>query len=101
MSPVPYVGLLLSADLSQVEYWSRFHGAIVNAAAEAACRHIIDWLRAAIVRFGPNAHSTIVVPNPSAPLPDTLLLQHCHRLLLSHLPGLDLRINRVALTRIE
>ena len=34
------------------------------------------------------------------PLIYALLLQHCHRLLLSHLPGLDLSINRAARTRI-
>ena len=37
---------------------------------------------------------------PLTPLPDTLLLQHHHRLLLSHLPGLDPSINRAAGTRI-
>ena len=31
---------------------------------------------------------------------DTLLLQHCHRLLLSHLPGLDPSIYRAEGTRI-
>ena len=41
-----------------------------------------------------------MVPDPSAPLPDTLLLQHRHRLLLSHLPGLDPRINQAAGIRI-
>ena len=35
-----------------------------------------------------------MVPKPSAPLPDALLLQHLHRLLLSHLPSLDPSINR-------
>ena len=35
-----------------------------------------------------------------APFPDTLLLWHCQRLLLSHLPELDLIINRAAGTRI-
>ena len=34
------------------------------------------------------------MPEPSAPLPDALLLQHRHRLLLSHLPGLDPIFNR-------
>ena len=72
----------------------------MNAAAENACRPIIDWLRAALVQSGPNALSTLRVPEPSAPLPDTLLLQHIHRLPLSHLPGLDLSINRVAGTWI-
>ena len=47
--PVPYVGLLFSADLYPVEAWNRLFGAIVDAAAEATCRPIIDWLRAAIV----------------------------------------------------
>ena len=40
------------------------------------------------------------MPEPSAPLLDTLLLQHRHRLLLSHLPRLDPSINRAAGTRI-
>ena len=47
--PAPYVGLLLSDNLTLVEAWNRLHGAIVNAAAEAYCRPIIGWLRAAIV----------------------------------------------------
>ena len=91
--PAPYVGLLLCADLTPVEAWNRLRGAIVNAAAEAVCRPLIDWLRAAIVRSVPNNHSKIVVPEPSVTLPDTLLIQHCHRLLLRHLPGLDPSIN--------
>ena len=41
------------------------------------------------------------MPKPSAPLPDELLLQHRHRLLLIHLPGIDLSINRAAVTRIK
>ena len=41
-----------------------------------------------------------MVPDPSAPLPDAFLLQHRHWLLLSHLTGLDPRINRAAGTRI-
>ena len=64
--------------------------------AEAACQPIINWMRAAIVRSGPNTHSTVMVPNPSAPLPDALLLHHRHKLLLSHVPGLDPSINRAA-----
>ena len=98
--PAPYVGLLLSADRSPVEYWNRFHGAIVDAASEAACRPIIDWLRAAIVRSVPNTHSVLLVPDPSATLSDALLLQHRHWLLLCHLPGLDPSINRTAGTCI-
>ena len=47
--PAPYVGLLLSEDLSPVEAWNRLRGEIVDAAAEAACWPIIDWLRAAII----------------------------------------------------
>ena len=35
-----------------------------------------------------------------ASLPDALLLEHRHRLLLGHLPGLDPSINRAAGTRI-
>ena len=42
-----------------------------------------------------------MVPKPSAPLPDALLLQHRHRILLGHLPGLDSSINRAAGTRIS
>ena len=40
-----------------------------------------------------------MVPGPSAPLTNTLPLQHRHRLLLRHLPGLDSSINRAAGTR--
>ena len=40
--PAPYVGILLSADLSPVEAWNHLRGAIVDAAAKAACRSIID-----------------------------------------------------------
>ena len=40
------------------------------------------------------------VPEPSAPLPDALLLQHRHWLLPSHLPGLDPSINFAEGTRI-
>ena len=41
-----------------------------------------------------------MVPAPSAPLPETLLLQHRHWLLLIHLPGLEPIINRASGTRI-
>ena len=98
--PTPYVGLLLIADVSSVELWNRLCRAIVDTAAEAACRPIINWLRATIVRSGPNTHSALVVPEPLVPLPDALLLQHRHRLLLSHLPRLDPSINQAARTRI-
>ena len=47
--PAPFVGLLLCADLTLVEAWNRLHGAIVDDAAEAACRPLIDWVRAVIV----------------------------------------------------
>ena len=52
--PAPYVGLLLSEDLSPVEAWNRLWGEIFNTAAEAVYRCIIDWLHDAIVRSGPN-----------------------------------------------
>ena len=98
--PTPYVGLLLSGDLTPVEAWQRLQGAIVNAAAEDACRPIVNWLRAALTRSGPDAPSTLLLPDPLAPLPDALLLEHRHRLLLGHLPGLDPSINPAAGTRI-
>ena len=98
--PTPYVGLLLCADITPVEAWNLLRGAIVDTAAEAACRPLIDWLRATIVQSGPNTHSTLIFPEPLAPLPDALLPQHRHRLLFSHLPGLDLSINQAAGTRI-
>ena len=94
------MGLLLSADLSPVELWNHLCGAIVNSAAKAAFWPIIEWLRAAIVRSVPNTHSVLVVPKPSVPLPDALLLKHRHRLLLSHLHVLNPSINRTARTRI-
>ena len=83
-----------------MEAWQRVRGAIVDAAAEDACRPMIDWLRAALTRSGPDAPSPLVVPEPLAPLPDALLLEHRHRLLMGHLPGLDPSINRSAGTRI-
>ena len=69
-----------------MEAWQRLRGAIVDAAAEDACRPIIDWLRAALARSGPDALSPLMFPEPLVPLPDELLLAHRHRLLLSHLP---------------
>ena len=96
----PYVGLLLSGDLTPVEAWQRLRGASVDVAAEDACRPIVDWLHAALTRSGPDALSTLVVSDPSAPLPDALLLEHRHLLLLGHLPGLDPSINCAAGTRI-
>ena len=98
--PAPYVGLLLSANLSPVEACNRLHGEIVDAAAEAACHTLINWLHATLVQSGPNTHSTLVVPEPLATIPGALLLQHRHWLLLSHLPGLDPSINRAAGTCI-
>ena len=83
-----------------MEAWNRLWGAIIDASAEAACWPLIDWLHAAIVRSVSNTHSTLIVPEPSAPLPDTLLLQHRHQLFLSHLPRLDPSINRAMGTRI-
>ena len=98
--PDPYVGLLLGNDLTLVEEWNCLRGAIVDAASKAACRPIIDWLRAAIIRSGPGTYSALVIPEPLAPLPDALFLQHHHRILLIHLTGLDRSINRAAGTRI-
>ena len=99
--PAPYVGLLLGANLTPIESWHRLRGAIVDAAAEEACQPLIDWLRAALVRAGPDTYYALMVPEPSAPLTDALLIQHRHRLLLIHLPGLDPSINRSAGTRIS
>ena len=93
--PAPYDGLLLGANFTLIEAWHRLRGAIVEAVVEDACRSLIDWLRTAIVRAGPDTYSALVVPEPLAPLPDALLLQHRHRLLLSHLSGLDPSINQV------
>ena len=98
--PAPYVGLFSGLELTPVEAWQHIRGAIVDAAAEEACRPIVDWLRAALVRSGPNALSVIRVTKASAPLSDALLLQHHHWLLLSHLPGLDPNINHATGTRI-
>ena len=70
--PTPYVGLLLSADISLVEAWNQLRGAIVDDVAEAACWPIIDWLRAAIVQFIPNTHSALMVPDPYVGPPPTL-----------------------------
>ena len=47
--PAPYVGLLLCADISTVEAWKCLRGAIVDAAAKAACWPLIDWRLTAIV----------------------------------------------------
>ena len=91
---------MLGADLIPVEGWNRLRGAIVDAAADKACRPLIDWIRAAIVRAGPDTYSALVVPEPSATLPDALLIQHLYRLLLSHLPGLDPIINQATGTCI-
>ena len=65
-----------------------------------ACHPIVDWLRAALTSSVPDALSTLMVPDPYAPLPDALLLEHRHQLLLVHLPGLDPSINCAAGTRI-
>ena len=97
---VGWIPVCQGCDLIPIEAWHRLRGAIVDAAAEEACRPLINWLQAALVRAGPNAYSALMVPKPSAPLPDALLLQHRHRLLLSHLPGFDLSRNRAPGTRI-
>ena len=83
-----------------MKHSSALGGDIVDAAAEDACRPIVDWLRAALTRSGPDALSALVVLDPSAPFPDTLLMEHRHRLLLGHLPGLDPINNCSAGTRI-
>ena len=75
-------------------------GAIVDAAAEDACRPIVNWIRAALTRSGLDDLSTLVVPDPSSPLPNALLLENRHRLLLGYLSGLDPSNNRAAGTRI-
>ena len=92
--PAPYVGLLLGADLTPIEAWHFLRGgAIVDATADEACRPLIDWLQAALVRTGPDAYSALMVLEPLAPLPDALLLQFHHWMLLSHLPVLNPSIN--------
>ena len=40
------------------------------------------------------------MPEPSAPLPDALLIYHCHRLLLSQIHELDPSTNQAAGNRI-
>ena len=99
--PAPYVSLLLGEDLTPIEAWHLLMESIVDATAEEAYRPLIDWIRAALIRDGPNTYSALMVPKPLAPLPNVLLLQHCHRLLLSHLPGVDSSINRAAGTNIS
>ena len=47
--PALSVGLLLGSYLTPIEARQRVRGAIVDAAAEDACRPIINWLRAALV----------------------------------------------------
>ena len=42
-----------------------------------------------------------MVPNPSAPLPYTILLQHRHQIIISHLSGLEPSINGAAGSRTE
>ena len=98
--PALYVGLLLCADITLVKAWNRLRGAIVDATAEASCQSNIDWICAVIIRSIPNTNSVLIVPELSAPLPDALLFQHRHRLLLSHLPGTDPSINQAAGTCI-
>ena len=98
--PAHYVGLLLSEDLTPVKAWQCLRGAIVNIAVEEACHPIVDWLRAALTRSGPDAFSTLVVPDPYTPLLGALLLEHRHRLLLGHLSRLDPSINRATGTHI-
>ena len=91
---------MLCADLTPVKAWNRLRGAIFDAMDKATCRPLIDWLRAVIFPSIPNTHSTLIVPKPLAPLPDALLIQHPHMMLLIHLPGIDLIINQAAVTRI-
>ena len=98
--PVPYVGLLLSDDLTPVEAWNRLRGDIVDPTSKTDCRPIIDWLRATIVLCGPNTYSALMVPDPLAPLPNSLLLHHRHQLLMSHLHVLKPSINHVTGTCI-
>ena len=98
--PASYVRLLLSDNLTPLEACNHLCIAIIGTAAEADCRPIVDWLCTVIVRSGPDTHSALVVPDPSMPLTDALLLQHRHWLLLCHLPGLDPSINRTAGTCI-
>ena len=74
-------GLIVGDIIFPVEAWNCLRGSIANAVAKAAFWPIIDWLRPAIFRSGPNTHSALVIPNPSAPLPNALLLHHRHRLL--------------------
>ena len=98
--PAPCFVLLFRTDLTPVEAWNRLQGAIVGAAAEDTCRPLIDWLRAAIILSIPDTYSALVVPETLATLPNAILLQYRHRLLISHLPGLDPSINQAAGTRI-
>ena len=67
--PAPYVSLLLGADSTPIEAWHRLRGAIVEAAAEDACRPLINWLCDAIVRAGPDTYSALVALEPLAPYP--------------------------------
>ena len=98
--PAPFVGLLLGQDLTPVQAWNRVRGAVVDAGAEASSKPLVDWLRVALTRAAPNAYPMLRVDEPAAPLPDVLLLQHRHRILIQHLPGLDPSINNAAGTRI-
>ena len=99
--PEPYIGLLLGANFTLVEDWNRLQGSIVNTAAEDACRPFNNWIRATIARAVLDNYSTLILLEPSATLRDALLLQHLHRLLLSHMPGLYPSINQAAGTRIS
>ena len=56
-TPPPFVGIFLKRNLMQVEAWSCFRGAIVDAKATLVCRPIIYWLQVAL-------RSKIVVDQP-------------------------------------
>jgi len=88
--PPRYVPLVLGAHLSPKELWETVGQAIIDDGLEAACKPLLDYIRAALIEDDTIAETSGVGWNrPEGILPDAPLVPILKRRLLEELPGRD------------
>ena len=93
--PPRYVNMFLGIPLTPREAWERVRGQIVIDGQERACHPFIKYLQASLTRSGANAEPALALPEPpTAPLADSVLLEHRQRILSEDFPELDVEAGR-------
>ena len=96
----PLVGHLPGRELTARQAWDRVRGAIIDLGIEEECKPLVDWLRVSLTRRADGGRPVISVADVIAPVADELLMLHRKSLMVRHLPGIDLSIERATRTQI-